>query len=79
VYNFLDPQKQHGKLAAYIVGIAVAECIIFAIVYGVCILREKLISMFCHTRASRIISSNEKKQGLDDWEELERPKTSAEG
>jgi uncharacterized membrane protein HdeD (DUF308 family) len=79
VYGFLDPQKQHGKLAAYIVGIAVAECIIFAIVYGICVLREKLISLSSHARASRGISSNEAKQGLDEWEELERPKTSAEG
>ena len=42
MYNFLDPGRGHGKLAAYIVGIAVAECVIFCIVYGICVLREKV-------------------------------------
>lgn len=69
VYNFLDPQKEHGKLAVYIVGIAVAECIIFAIVYGLCVLRQKLVSKFGgKTRA---------KQGLNEWEEVGMSETPA--
>jgi hypothetical protein len=65
VYDFLDPHKEHGKLAAYIVGIAVAECIIFALVYGIIVLREKLIAIFCQSKAVRDKTTSEKRQGLD--------------
>ncbi|KAF9552791.1 hypothetical protein CPC08DRAFT_714313 [Agrocybe pediades] len=41
VYPFLNPSVQHGKLAAYIVGIAVAECIIFVIVRYVIVFRRR--------------------------------------
>ncbi|KDR71903.1 hypothetical protein GALMADRAFT_253687 [Galerina marginata CBS 339.88] len=41
-YSFLDPKKQGKKLAAYIVGIAVGQVIIFLIVFGVVRLRQRL-------------------------------------
>ncbi|KAI5890464.1 uncharacterized protein SCHCODRAFT_01129121 [Schizophyllum commune H4-8] len=41
-YSFLDPVKQGPYLAAYIVGIAVGEVIIFSIVRGLIILRMRL-------------------------------------
>ena len=42
VYSFLDPHKQGAFLAAYIVGIAVAEIVIFVLVRYLCILRHRL-------------------------------------
>jgi hypothetical protein len=59
VYDFLDPHKEHGKLAVYIVGIAVAECIVFAIVHGICVGREKVFG-----------KRREKRQGLNEWEQV---------
>ncbi|KAF9261816.1 hypothetical protein L218DRAFT_961056 [Marasmius fiardii PR-910] len=54
-YPFLDPK--HGPiLAAYIVGIAVAECIIFAIVWGIMTLRQKLFPV---------------KETLSEWEDVD--------
>jgi hypothetical protein len=41
-YSFLDPKKQGGLLAAYIVGIAAAGVIIFAIVWGICWVRNRI-------------------------------------
>jgi hypothetical protein len=43
-YSFLDPAKGRGRLAIYVVGIALAECILFVAVRGVCILRQRLIA-----------------------------------
>ncbi|KAI0797403.1 hypothetical protein BC629DRAFT_1257969, partial [Irpex lacteus] len=45
-YSFLDPSKEHGKLAAYIVGIAVAAVIVFLIVRYVCMGRAWLVARF---------------------------------
>lgn len=42
VYSFLDPHEQGAFLAAYIVGIAVAEIVIFVLVRYLCILRFRL-------------------------------------
>ena len=41
-YSFLNPKKQGKRLAAYIVGIAVGQIIIFLIVRGIIVLRERL-------------------------------------
>jgi len=42
-YSFLDPQKQGKLLAAYIIGIAVGQCIIFLVVTGVIHLRQWIV------------------------------------
>ena len=42
-YSFLDPKKQGKKLAAYIIGIALGQIIIFLIVRGIIVVRERLI------------------------------------
>ncbi|KAF9000093.1 hypothetical protein BDQ17DRAFT_1360100 [Cyathus striatus] len=73
VYSFLDPQKQHALLAAYIVGIAIGECVVFALVRTVMVLRER----YCIRRGlvgngSGIAATAE---DIDEWEEIERPKT----
>ena len=78
-YSFLDPRKEHGFLAIYIVGIAVGEIIVFAIVYGVCFLREKIAG-----KVGRGIQRDEEggaggfsrgevqMQEIDEWEDIER-------
>ncbi|KZW00489.1 hypothetical protein EXIGLDRAFT_830649 [Exidia glandulosa HHB12029] len=42
-YAFLDPEKGSAKLAGYIIGIAVAEIIIFSLVQGLVWLRTRLL------------------------------------
>jgi len=43
-YAFLDPQHSPGeKLAAYIAGIALGQCVVFLIVYGITALRQSLV------------------------------------
>ncbi|KAH8823518.1 hypothetical protein DL96DRAFT_1469425 [Flagelloscypha sp. PMI_526] len=42
VYSFLDPGKGKGKVAAYLIGIAVGESIIFCLVQGLIVLRQRL-------------------------------------
>lgn len=67
-YSFLDPQAQHGKLAAYIVGIAVGEVIIFALVHYAIVLRDK-ISKFSafHDEDTHQGAS----EALDEWEDVQ--------
>lgn len=42
VYDFLDPKKAGKYLAAYIIGIGVAEVIVFVVMWGIIRLRQKL-------------------------------------
>ncbi|EDR00926.1 uncharacterized protein LACBIDRAFT_192763 [Laccaria bicolor S238N-H82] len=69
-YSFLDPQKQHGKVAAYIVGIAVGEIIIFCLIRGVIVLRERWA-----IRARLVMVGGSTDENLEDeeWEEIEGP------
>jgi len=39
-YKFLDPTQYGGRVAAYVLGVLIGECIIFAIVWGVSRLRN---------------------------------------
>ncbi|KAG2362898.1 hypothetical protein BDR07DRAFT_1450944 [Suillus spraguei] len=63
-YSFLDPSVEHGLLAAYIIGMGVGYCILFAIVKGICTLRCRLSSEHVQCEA------------LDEWEHIniEQPK-----
>ena len=40
VYNFLDPTRPNAHVAAYIVGIPVAETVVFVVVWGLIHLRD---------------------------------------
>jgi hypothetical protein len=71
-YSFLDPHKEGAFLAVYIVGIAIGECVIFAIVQGLCIFREWLISRSQPPQHSSTLSPSEVS---DDWQTVERPGT----
>ncbi|TFK39333.1 hypothetical protein BDQ12DRAFT_629891 [Crucibulum laeve] len=42
-YSFLNPKQQGSLLAAYIIGIAVGQCMVFVIVRYLIILRERLV------------------------------------
>jgi len=55
-YSFLDPKSEGKLLAAYIVGIAVGQCIIFLIVTGVIHLREWIIQRNKHEGPRRLYS-----------------------
>jgi hypothetical protein len=72
VYSFLDPQIQHALLAAYIVGIAVGECVVFAVVRTIMLLRER----YCARRGLvGAAPTSSPPENIDEWEEIERPKT----
>jgi len=43
-YTFLDPDRYGGRVAAYVFGVLVGECIIFSIVWGVAKLRNKIFT-----------------------------------
>jgi len=77
VYAFLNPSKQHGKLAAYIIGIFLGQVIIFSIVRGIVVLRERwawksgrvlnLGGGFGEDGVTREVGTDD-----DEWEEIRR-------
>ncbi|KAI0668548.1 hypothetical protein C8Q78DRAFT_980101 [Trametes maxima] len=67
-YSFLDPHKEHAKLAGYIVAIGIAECLAFCLAYGLVTGRVRLVR--------RRTDAAEAPQAIDEWEEVERPGTS---
>jgi len=71
-YSFLDPQKEHGLLAAYIVGIAVGECIVFAIIWGLCWSRERIANHFGRGVGSERPEALGMREEIDEWEEIDR-------
>jgi 1,4-dihydroxy-2-naphthoate octaprenyltransferase len=83
-YSFLDPHTEHAKLAAYIVGIAAAEIVIFVVVRYIMMLRGFLIMHLFSASSSGYADSehypdvknhggHNQKEGLEDWEEVDRP------
>ncbi|KAI0373345.1 hypothetical protein BV20DRAFT_938448 [Pilatotrama ljubarskyi] len=73
-YSFLDPQREHAKLAGYIVGIAVAECLAFLFARGLAVLRMRLARRRAWER-TEAESIEQEPQAIDEWEEVERPGT----
>jgi uncharacterized membrane protein YhdT len=80
-YSFLDPTKQHAKLAAYIIGIPIGESFIFAVVRGIVVLRERWA-----VKSGRVlkVDGHDGWQGVDagssrgpsndeEWEEIPSP------
>ena len=69
----MDPAKEHAKVAAYVFGIGVGQCVVFALVRGVVVLRER-----CAVRAGRVLvvavdGGRGVKEGEDEgWEEIQR-------
>ena len=68
-YNFLNPHKEGKLLAAYIVGIAAGETVIFVIVRYVCVFRERMVLRYSQSLPS---VTNAEPEALDDWEEIDR-------
>jgi uncharacterized membrane protein len=55
-YSFLDPAKGRGRLAVYIIGIAVVECVLFVIVRIICTVRERLVARRARSRLDTLTS-----------------------
>ena len=85
VYDFLDPRVEHAKLAAYIIGIAVATILVFILVRYICQFRSYLFIRAAKSQAKEPTDSfqTESKQEIagnveafEEWEEVHRPRMS---
>lgn len=61
-------------LAAYIVGIAVCECVAYALVYGIIILRQKF------TRRIGVVPEDGARsrvpdEAVDEWQQVSKPES----
>ncbi|KAJ7055971.1 hypothetical protein C8F01DRAFT_1156497 [Mycena amicta] len=77
-YTFLDPVKEGGLLAAYIVGIAAGEIIVFLLARGVVALRQRLVVRMGRLPGPERSDDVVSREGLDEWEQVERPIVGAE-
>ncbi|KAJ7093419.1 hypothetical protein B0H15DRAFT_158086 [Mycena belliarum] len=71
-YPFLDPSKQHGVLAAYIVGIALGAALVFSLTRGLIMLRMRLVGLMRIRKGSDGLAERDG-EGLEEWEEVGRP------
>ncbi|KAF7966838.1 hypothetical protein HWV62_36911 [Athelia sp. TMB] len=71
-YDFLDPSKEHGLLAAYIVGIAVGGVLVFAIVKGLMTLRLRFFRRGPGDAAWDVDEDKGGVEAIDAWEEVPR-------
>jgi hypothetical protein len=69
----LNPSKQHNLLGAYIVGIAVAYCIVFLVVRGVVVVRAGGLHRLRKWNWRRRDTVGTGTEDLEDWEEVEVP------
>ncbi|KAL7283076.1 hypothetical protein PYCCODRAFT_1376810 [Trametes coccinea BRFM310] len=75
-YSFLDPHKEHAKLAAYIVAVGVAEVIAFLLARVLTLARVRLVQRR-DARQRRRDSIDKQPEAIDEWEEVQRPGTPA--
>jgi len=73
-YSFLDPTTHQKTLPAYIVGIAVAEAVVFVIVHFVIVLRERY-AIKTGKIANTTPAQERVASPLDEWQNIDRPKT----
>jgi len=60
-YSFLNPQKQGAHLAIYIIGIALAGFIFFAIVRGICVLKVRVTTRRSKSEAGSLLDGKDGK------------------
>ncbi|KAJ6561369.1 hypothetical protein B0H10DRAFT_2117323 [Mycena sp. CBHHK59/15] len=53
-YSFMNPNGHPGRLALYIIGIGVAECIIFSVVHGIIVLRQRGVAKCLQSRRTDV-------------------------
>ncbi|EJF62613.1 hypothetical protein BD309DRAFT_955275 [Dichomitus squalens] len=72
-YSFLDPGKEHAKLAGYIIAVGVAECVAFVLARGLTWIRMRLSRRMSYASSS----DTEVEPAIDeDWQEIGRPGSS---
>ncbi|KAJ7613868.1 hypothetical protein DFH06DRAFT_1484505 [Mycena polygramma] len=74
-YTFMNPDHGTGHLVMYILGIGLAECIIFAIVHGIVLLRQRGVARFFpNTRTAVVVDVKSLSSESDDkstWDEVD--------
>ncbi|KAJ7431110.1 hypothetical protein FB451DRAFT_1198307 [Mycena latifolia] len=75
-YPFLNPSKQHARLAAYIIGIALGDVVVFFFTRSIILLRTRVFASRNKEGRADELTDGEGGGGreeLEDWEEVERP------
>ncbi|KAJ7473305.1 hypothetical protein FB451DRAFT_1558563 [Mycena latifolia] len=81
-YSFMNPSGHPGKLALYIVGIGVAECIIFAVVHGLILLRQRGVAYFFPAPSTAVSdgkSISSTSDGKSAWDDVDIDSTAEKG
>lgn len=73
VYPFLDPKSTGAKLAIYIVGIPVGECILFCLVQGAILVRQRLTGQQGRrltVAAGDVVAASARSMSEESWQEV---------
>jgi len=73
-YTFLDPGKHHAAVAGYVFGIAAAECIVFSLVRGAIIVRQRVCTRLGLVHHWGTAGEDGSGDIVDDWQEINYPK-----
>ncbi|KAJ7610130.1 hypothetical protein FB45DRAFT_993492 [Roridomyces roridus] len=57
-YTFMAPDGHPLKLALHILGVAAAECVVFAIAYGLVFLRQRVVARFFPSTSSKVSATS---------------------
>ncbi|KAK7036133.1 hypothetical protein R3P38DRAFT_3312010 [Favolaschia claudopus] len=68
-YSFMNPSHGAVRLALYIAGIGVAECVLFSIVHGVVLLRQRGVKRFLSKPVSDVQSISSVSHDGHMWED----------
>ncbi|KAJ7114185.1 hypothetical protein C8R43DRAFT_935313 [Mycena crocata] len=71
-YSFMNPSGHPGKTALYILGIGLAECILFSIVHGIVLLRQRGVARFRPAPPKHAIETKSISSSTDGtaWEDI---------
>jgi len=73
-YSFMDPSHGTVRLVIYILGIGVAECIIFTLVHGIVFLRQRGVARFRPAPQTPVTDAKSLSSASDDqsaWDDVD--------
>jgi len=76
-YTFMNPDGHPGRLALHILGVGLAECVLFVVVHGLVIARQRGVARFRPTPTSDAKSLSSASDDVSAWTDVDLREKSA--
>ncbi|KAJ7500562.1 hypothetical protein B0H11DRAFT_2171386 [Mycena galericulata] len=73
-YSFMAPDGHPGRLVLHILAVGLAECVVFGVVYGLVLLRQRGVARFFSWPTPKVVSdssSNLTLEGKSEWVDID--------